>query len=243
MYLSYGSYTHPAGEVTVAIQRTPTFNEGGQLYGYKETWHIQGFLQAVDQRSLTTALNSLKAAYSQQAGDLVLHLDDGTFTTHALLAVNCIGGTRVVGGPSFPDGKGAEYSTYRNYEITVEGDVPNVDANLMAFMEVVTFEGDGGPLTVILQTLTGQPQKQTTAQQTPFRATQQGSAIGHFAYPPIPLPIWPDALIHPRVKPTKKLPKRSGPIGRPTYTEWEVSWSYEFESVTPLVGDPTAWPN
>jgi hypothetical protein len=33
-----------------------------------------------------------------------------------------------------------------------------------------------------------------------------------------------------------------GPAGDATLTQYRVTWSYQFESATPLVGTPTAWP-
>jgi len=39
-----------------------------------------------------------------------------------------------------------------------------------------------------------------------------------------------------------ELPKRFGPPGAATYTQFKVTWSYTFEDAGPLVGAPTPWP-
>jgi hypothetical protein len=39
-----------------------------------------------------------------------------------------------------------------------------------------------------------------------------------------------------------ELPKRMGESSSATFTEYRVTWSYQFESATPLVGLPTSWP-
>jgi hypothetical protein len=240
MFLTYGGYAHAIGEAEILIKRSSIFNEGGQLYGLRENWTVRGFLQAPDPVTLTLAMEAMKVAYSFQGQDLALRFDDGSLTTHYIQTAATIGGVRVVDGPSFPQGHGAEYSTFRSYEITLEAEVPNTQVNLMAYFESLTFEG-GGPLNVHLQTLTGLPQKQLTAEATPFRCIQDGEAIGHFSYPFLNPPIFAYALVNPRGRFEKKTPKRTGPPGRPTFTEWPVHWHYEFESAYPFVGDPTPW--
>src|SRR5262249_51742549 len=82
-----------------------------------------------------------------------------------LISAVCQGGTRVVRGPSFPQGFGGEYSTYRTYSLAVEGDVPLRDDNIvLAHEESLEFEGTGGPIRVWIPVARGSWVRQPTAQ-------------------------------------------------------------------------------
>ncbi len=236
-YLKYGSYQHETNEADVSIARVARFNSGGQRIGYTETWRITGRLHAADQAAITAAINSLRGAYLD-GNDLTLFLDNGTAMAHSLTSVNAIGGTRVIEGPEFREGAGAEYSTFRTYQIAVEADIRTANVPFLAWTESVSFQGGGGAAFVHLRPLTGLPQKQQVAQATTYRATQSGSAVGELSYPSFPGPLWFSDEIAEQRQITYKAPKRAGL----TYVEFEVSWSYSFESAIILVGFPNLWP-
>ena len=243
MYLKYGAYTHANHECSLVVARTPRFNDGGQQVAVVERWEIAGFIQAASQAALTTALSALASAYALNGQDATLLLDDGvTPTHHQIINANTLGGVRVVQAPSFPQGRGAEYSTFRSYTITLEAEIPVSGASslLVFFEEALSFKG-GGPRFVHLQTLTGSPQKQIVAASTPFTATQQGRSIGYASYPTIPAPLWPSSEHVDQRDIAYKSPKRSGPTGSPQYSEYEVSWSYHFEDASSLTGVPNVW--
>lgn len=221
----------------MTIQCTPWWGDTGVRRGYKETWQIQGFLQAATTAALTAAIQALEIAYSYDGLAIGLFFDDGTASAHGVIVANTIGGSRVVSGPEYGQGAGAEYSTFRSYSIVVEFDIPDLRYNVVAYSESLSFEG-GGPMDLHLQPLVGFPQKQRVAEATPYRVTQEGSAIGLAAYPVPNFPIWPAALIWPKARFSRKSPKRSGPGGAPVYTEFEITWHYEFEDALPLLGDP-----
>jgi hypothetical protein len=143
--------------------------------------------------------------------------------------------------PSFPEGRGAEYSTFRNYTIVLEAEVLDTSATIVNWHEVLSFQG-GGPQFAFLETINGPPQKQLLKQFTTFRATQAGEATGHLGYPVAAAPLWPAAEHTTSRQIRYELPKRAGPPGSPTYTQYRVTWSYSYEDAGPLVGLPTAWP-
>ncbi len=239
MYLKYGNYSHPIAEADVVITRSPVRNEGGMVVGAKHVWQIHGFLQAANQTALTAAILALEVAYDTDALDIGLFLDDNTPTAHILLSADCKGGTKT-SPVTYKEGKGAEYSTYRSYEITVEGETFNDEVNLMAFHESLTF-GGGGPLDVFLQPINGLPIKQRVASNTPFTVIQDGMAIGRFGYPDPMNPIWPAAEHRNRRRLIKATPKRFGPVGAPEFWDFQINWHYEFESVLALNGEPNVW--
>jgi hypothetical protein len=242
MYLKYGTYQHAAGEASVVISKQGIFSEAGLPRGIRERWDIQGRLQAASQAALTAAINALSAAYAVQGLNVGFYFDDGSPTSHQITSANTNGGVRVVVPPSFPEGKGAEYSTFRTYSLAIEAEWLDPAATLIGWNERLQFSG-GGPQFAFLQPINGSPLKQLLRQQTPYRATQSGEATGCYSYPTPALPLWPDAEhIHQRAL-HYDLPKRMGPPGSATYTQYKVTWSYHFESATPLVGLPTSWPS
>ncbi len=241
MYLKYGNYQHAANEVSVVISKEGLFTEANIPRGVRERWNIQGRLQAGDQASLTAAIGALTAAYSVQAQDVGFFLDNGTPTSHAIASAATNGGVRIVVPPSFPEGKGAEYSTFRTYTVALEAELLDLSASLMSWTEVLSFQG-GGPQFAFLEPINGIPQKQLLKQAMTFHVTQSGQAVGQFGYPTPAPPIWPDAEHVNRRDVRMELPKRKGPPGNPTYTEFKITWSYSFEDAGPLVGLPTAWP-
>jgi hypothetical protein len=241
MYLKYGNYQHAANEVSVVISKQGIFTEAGIAQGVRERWDIQGRLQMPDQASLSAAIDALAAAYAVQAQDIGFYFDNGQPSSHRVATAATNGGVRVVVPPSFPEGKGAEYSTFRTYAIAVEAELLDPQATLLSWTEVLSFRG-GGPQFAFLEPINGLPQKQLLKQFTTFGATQSGEAVGYLGYPAPAMPIWPQAEHVDRREVRFELPKRMGPPGSPLYTRFKVSWTYSFEDAGPLVGLPTAWP-
>jgi len=235
MYLKYGSYTHAQNEAAVQIGKRAVFSPRGYRQAVRETWRILGVLHAAGQASLTSAIASLRAAYGVNGLDLGLYLDDGlTLTDHALVSSLSLGGTRVT-SLEFPNGSGAEYSTFRSYSIAVEAEFPDTSNNLLDFSETLSFEGSGGPRIIFLDTLDGLPQQQIAQQRTTSRARQEGRAVGLATYPPVAAPIWPGAELPAERRLAMRSPRRvAGNL-----TEFVVEWKYAFEAVIPLAGMPT----
>jgi hypothetical protein len=244
MFLLYGTYKHPSGEVTVSIRREALLTSDRFQYGVREHWVISGFLQAATPALLTTAIERMTQAYAVNYRPIGLFNDDGSQTAHSMTGVSTLGGTVVIRQPMFPEGKGAEYSTFRSYEIEIEGIYPLIGtagANiLLEFDETLDFTG-GGPRFVYLQPVSGPVQRQQVASATPFRCTQHGAAKGLYSYPPVPDPLWPLDEHRDQRRISRRHPHREWAGGNPVYTGWEVTWSYEFESSNILLGTPNLW--
>ena len=150
MIYRYGSYSHANNEVEVQIAQRGIRSARGFVQFIRHTHEITGKLQAANQAALTAAINSLKTAYSTDGLNAGLYLDDGaTATSHVLISALAIGGVRVVAGPNFPAGTGAEYSTFRTYRITLQADYPNTNAELLEWEEIAVVCGnDGGTVRV-----------------------------------------------------------------------------------------------
>lgn len=235
MILAYGNYSHAQNECAVVISKRPYYSSRGFRQGVRETWTITGVLQASTQAGITTAIALLRSAYAVNGLDVALYLDDGsTLTDHFILSRNTLGGVRVIAF-EFPNGTGAEYSTFRSYSITLEADFADATPLLLEFDESLDFSGTGGARRVLVETMDGPPQEQIVANRTIYRASQSGRSVGSFTWPPIPSPIWPAAEMLERRRTKRKTPRRVGNNA----TEYAVEWSYEFESGSPLSGNPT----
>jgi hypothetical protein len=247
MYIQYGNYQHAIGEGALSVSQQAEY-ESGIATAVRVRFEVQGRIQIADQGSvlanqaaMTAALDPLEGAYLQNGLDFGLYQDDGTPTQHVLLNAATLGGTRVVTPVSYPVGRGAEYSTFRNYVVAVEGLIPNFYASIVEWKETLTFSG-GGPEFIFLQTLNGPPQKQVLYQQTTYKASQQGAAVGNLAYPLPADPLWPYAIHPNRTVIDRSSPERVGATGI-AFRHYRTSWSYSFEDVAPLIGDPNFWGN
>lgn len=243
MQLLYGSFAHALSEAAVVVQKQPAETGYGYQYAEKEAWTITGFLQAPTQDLLVLASGALETAYSRNQQTLKLLAQDGT-VARFMSGTSPLGGNRVIHF-SFPDSgeTTAEFTTFRRYQIQVEGIYPVPGGALgvtLSFMERLSFTG-GGPRFVHLQPLTGRPVRQQVAEATPFRVTQRGQGVGLLAYPSPPPPIWPGAEQIDRRQIEYGSPRRTGGAVATLYQEWPVEWGYYFEDAGELDGAPNRW--
>lgn len=239
MILSWGSYSHEDGEVSLSVQATVEMNAAQTVKWVRKVFQISGYLVADSSTEMKEKALALEAAYAVNGRDL--KLKDGALTTHvALLNADCYGGTRVTQRPSFPDMSNAALITFLPFQVTVEGLVRDPLAlATVAFEERIARSG-GGPRKGFLEPLTGEPIEQLLKKRTVYKVTQSGSAVGLTAYPTPPLPLWPSALMEaPDIQ--QQAPRRTGYGSSSSYTEFGITWSYRFESRTPLIGTPNVW--
>lgn len=184
--LKYGSYTHPDSEAAVSINRTGLQNDEGIIWAIQETWQINGRLEGDTQAALTDAIRALESAYSKSVSKVSLQFaDTGADTAHVLTLTNAISPIQVIQPPSYPTGLGAEYSTFRNYQIVIQGvnQVGNLlQSGLIDWTETIATTG-GYPRDVLVTTLNTAPIRQRVAQATPTIVTQQGSAAAWTGWP------------------------------------------------------------
>ncbi len=244
MKIKWGSYTHPSNEMIIAISRESSVNAEGVVEGVLHRWDMQGLLMEDSQSALDTAIANIETQYATGEKDLKLLFDDDSEADHQLLTASCNGGTRVVRGPSFLEGRGVEYALTRTFSVTIEGEILDSGGagTVLEWQETLQFSG-GGPAFSYLQTVNGLPQKQLTAEATPYRVIQQGSAKGRDAYPAAATPLWASDHHQNLDSITYGFPKKMGRGSSVAYTMYPISWRYEFTSDTVLVGTPTAAPS
>ena len=236
MQLRYGAYSFNANGVKVAFSQETLINAGGQPYAVRKRLDLDGYLEGDGQSAIQQAASALVTALSRPYQDLVLYRDDGTASDTALLNAGSITGV-VPQAPTFPDSIGAEYATLRRFRFSAEAEYPvtNAATLLVSFRETLSFSG-GGPIYAHKMAINGPPQKQLVYPFSIYRATQEGEAVGYLFRPTAPAPIWPKALMQ-APETSMVSPQRRGRL----YTEFSVTWSYQFESATPLVGVPNVW--
>ena len=240
MHVQYGSYQHDPGEVMLAVTKETLWTDDGLPYAVRERWNLSGMLVGDSEADIDAKVAAMDTAYSTSGQDLIVKLTSGGDTRMALRSADCIGGTRVVSPPAFPENRDAAYVTFLPYTVAVEGVValPNTERVVISFAETITKSG-GGPRYGVIETIAGLPVRQKLRNYTTFRAQQSGSATGLFAMPLVPPPLWPQALVEaPEIRTDPPRVHRSGKAG---YTHFTVHWNYRFESPLPLVGGGNVW--
>lgn len=231
MYVKYGSHSHEAGEVALAISKEAVY-EGTIRKYIRERWDLQGMLIG-EVAALSTKIAALEAAYAYDNYDIALYTDAGVITEHVMLAANQIGGNRVVQPPTYPDGAGAQYATMRTYSIAVEGLRAAGSSSLIHWAESIEWRGTGGANWTYQVPLLGSIQAQQLSQSSVVTITQAGEAVGESVYPTFPSPIWPSQEIEPARVRRMERPQMNDTTRR-------IQWSYTFLAPSALPGYPTA---
>ena len=234
-----------------------TFNAGGQTLEVRRRWAINGQLHGDDSAAVITAKRNLEIAYARQFKDLVLWLDDDVTIHDALRNTGSTTGVRVISGPNWPTGKGAEGGTYLTYSIIVEaayewyqpanpqgagssGDAHESSdpARLESWTETITTSG-GGPRYGMVEVVDGPPVRQKLNGTTVTRIVQSGSAKARRSKPIAPGPIEPAWENEAERSVSETSPTGVGQQS----TGYQTSWTYVMEG--PGIGggaEPNPWP-
>jgi len=247
MQLAYGSYRHDVSENEVIRSVSRTLNARQQTLAVVRRWQISGKLQASDETSVTAAKLAMEIGYSRPFQDLVLYQSDLATIHDSLLNRGSTTGVRVIAGPDFPTGRGAEGVTFLSYQIVVEANyefsrdkVPESgDPNrLESWTETIT-EAGGGARYAVVEVVEGPPVRQLLNQQTKKRVTQSGSAVGRLTWPQFPGPAYPNFENPAERQLSQATPQMMGQIN----TGFAISWTYVMEG--PGLGGtpPNLWPS
>lgn len=254
--LAYGNFRHAQDECEVVRTITRDLNVAGQTLTVRRRWDVRGQLQAADSVAVTRAKVLLEAAYSRQFLPAVLYLNDGRTVHDALTNRGSTTGVRVVAGPDFPVGRGAEGSTFLTYSLALEvafefsapanadgsggGGQDATDPNrLESWTETISVTG-GGPRYAIVEVVSGAPVRQLLNEQTKVRVVQRGQAKGFRQYLAPPGPLFPAAENAAERVVEQSSPERPSAVGQPT--GYPVSWTYVMEGAVLGAPDPNPWP-
>lgn len=241
--ISYGSYVHAQGELDVSVARQALLTDAETVYAERVQVTLNGTLVASTTTAMDLLFRALVTAYSTDGGDFVMTGGPtGAALSPSIYSSGTMGGVRVMRRPSMTDGRNAAYVTFLNYQIVLEAIVPasNPATLLRSFREQIRFSG-GGKVYGTLETRTGKGHRQTWTQHAIYRAEQQGQAVGLYAVPTRPAPIWPKWLVEANPDILVGGGQRVG-IGAGQKTmEFATSWRYLFESTEQLQGEPASW--
>lgn len=248
MRAKYNSFTFPEGRWSISKTITSKENDAQQEIAVVHRVEIDGRLQAATPAAIEAQYTLLATAYASNGFDFLVYLPTGAISERlSLLSNDAKGGVRVLQKPSISSLENGQYATYLPVKIVLEAeyDSPNAPTTLLvSFEETLHFEG-GGPIYDWYRPIKGFPTKGMVRQADTYRAVQSGTAVGYNQYPSLgtisgaPPPIF-------GINKLNKNPQVS--LGTPTdvkggsYNSWPISWTYEFESATPLFGTPTLWP-
>lgn len=236
MFLRYWSRVSADGECALSITKQAMLTPAGRRYGERHTWVIDGQLQADTPVLIAVAVRNLEATFARDYGDAELLISAGV-AMHRLPNAGSTTGVRVVQPPHYPQGTGAEGTTFRNYRVVLEAEyLTDTPPQMKVFSERLSQDG-GLPLYADVVLTEGLPRTHLLATHTPYRYVQSGQAVGFLAYPPVPPPVFGRGpqLRGQRVEYGSPIPQNGG------FTDWAVSWAYEFSSPVPLTGLPFVW--
>jgi hypothetical protein len=218
----YGSYQHDEGECQVQINRVNTHTDSGVRTKVVDRYTVTGRIHGTSADDLSSKIRAMQNAYSYDNKSFGL-----SGTAHTVNARDAI--IKVVEGPSFPEGAGGQYTTYRDFTIVIEASqtARNALGSSRTYSETITVSG-GGPRYVFIEVLNGPPQKQMPVRQTVCVITQEGQATSPSSHPSAASPLFPGLLMEsPTIR--KNRPQLINGIPSEPYT---TSWSYRFGSPT-----------
>ena len=235
MRLRVGPNTLPQNEAVASITYSPVYDVTKRVAKLRERWDISGriVLQGTNatQSQMTAEILRRQRIYQADLDLVFLEDDTDTPTVMQLLRLNCLLGPYIIDS-SLPNQANDVFATGMGYRIVYEAERLGSSDGLLEFSESLT-EGPGGLEYVYAGGSVNFPERQVGTQNTPWQYTQSGRAVGLFGYPAPPPPIWPFALMRkPRIE--RSSPRVLGRID----TEYEISWTYEFEWHQELRGVP-----
>jgi len=232
MKLYYGDYLYPENECEIGIAQTSKYGQYGQKIGYTVRWTIRGRLSADTPELLTVAITALEQA-QVDGRNLLLYTNSGAASSHGIFSGNTVGGVKAE-SLNYPNGVGAEYSTFRTFEVTYTAEISLPEGGgQVSYNETLQFTG-GGPRFSFIECIQGPPYKTVDCQQTSYKASQSGSATGLGNWPNFPPPAFPE---HEHID--RRVQARMTPqYNNGGATQFQINWSYEFEAAQSMTGNP-----
>lgn len=236
MRLQVGAYTRPLNEAVTSISYSPIFDQSRRMVGVNERWDTNGrvVLQSGSQANMTVALADLERAVIQSNVDLVYLEDDRNVqTAMKLRTADCANGP-VLMDFGYPNQADDVYSNGMGYRVIWEGRRMTSLSNSILEFEEQIIEEPGGAEYVMVGGAVNFAERQLAWQNRPWTYIQAGRAVGMFARPSIPPPIWPFALTNAVPRITLISPRVLGTIP----TEFGIQWEYRFQWHERLYGVP-----
>lgn len=236
MILQVGSIRRPNNEAVVVPSYSPVYDYTRRIEAMKIRWEITG--RVVNSPVATQAITSseiaaLEAAFRSKDPVCRLLGDKGEATPYVLDPGQLMQGPYLI-DYTFPTSDAEVYATGLAYRVSLEGVqyVGQGGLDLIDFTEEVT-EDQGGLTYVYVGGAVNLAERQVAFQKKSYKYTQSGSCTGLLAYPKIPPPIWPFALLQ-----APKIVKSDAQFKGKVDTHYRVNWEYQYEWPVKLFGDP-----
>nr|ADY57863.1 hypothetical protein Plabr_0234 [Rubinisphaera brasiliensis DSM 5305] len=199
---------------------------GGSLLQLMVVTHsVTGKLRADTQAALDTKIATFNSVFnSSNISAVGLYFDNGTPTQHVIQTSATLDGIKLVNGPNYPSGSGAEYSVFRTVQFTLQAEVKSANRDLVQFQETISVSGGTRPSTWLLPADGSLPIRQRLVR-IPYTITQAGSAETYrstFAWPD-PLGEEPDTISQTAA---------GAEYNRGGQATYRWSWDYQWTTLT-----------
>jgi hypothetical protein len=243
MIFAIGGRLRPNNEAVAQITISPVYDVSKKITHYYERWDVTGRIvnYPIATQAITTAALARLKEDLLQTGVNLQFLEDLTRAPTALklLASNCLTGPYITEF-AIPTSPEEVYATGIMYRVLYEAKcfAANAGSNLLEFQETVSCTRPGGREMVYVGGSVNYPERQLGRQWRTWEYVQAGTALGATAYPLVPPPIWPFALVNPDGRANSLASPRL--LGKsPSFdSEFAVSWEYRYEWHTRLNGIP-----
>ena len=196
------------------------------------SYHIDGEICTTGQYDITTRLNTIIAAFSQNNKDIGLYHDNGTPSTHFMSTTqNNLTGNQVI-HKDFPVTEQGEYVSGRKFRLTVSALLYDPEQEIIHHEDTMTRHSNGGPQWRWRFNKFWGWYPVMVSPSTIQTIRHYGHRVGMSTWPLPPSPLYspPFEQNHERVV-VHHSPTRH-PFG---YTEYKTTWSYTYR--LPLFDD------
>jgi len=170
----------------VQVKHTPNRVNNSLLRLMVITHTVTGKLRASSQSELHNMIGAFESVFtSSYPSEVGLFFENGSPTKHIIRTSATLDGIKVIDGPNYPNGQGAEYSLFRTVQFTLQAEVKDVNRDLVQFQETISVSGGTRPSAWLLPADGSLPIRQRLVR-VPFTITQSGSAETYsptFAFP------------------------------------------------------------
>lgn len=223
MKYTIGNYT--LSNATLQVQHRPVRLSNSLLQLMVITHNVSGKIRAATQAELHQQIGNFEAAFSQSnIAHAGLFFDNGTPTHHLIRTSATLDGIKLIDGPNYPVGIGAEYAAFRTIQFSLQAEVRNTALNLLNFQESLSISGGTRPSAWLIPADENSSPIQQRLPRVPYVITQSGSAESYSQAFIFPNPLGEE--------PDEATKTNSGPeysAGRMATYKWQ--WSYRWSTI------------
>lgn len=218
-----GSYV--LENVALQVTHRPIRLSGSLLQMMVITHAVTGKLRADTVSELEAMIFELEAALA--AGSYLaagLYHENNNPTAHVMRTAATLDGIKLIDGPNYPVGQGAEYSVFRTVQFSIQAEIKNQNIDLVQFTESISINGGTRPSAWLIPADERIWPIRQRLPRVPYVITQSGTAETYslaFAFPD-PLFGEPDEV-------TKTNTGAEFAAGRQATRKW--AWSYRSTSI------------